>query len=274
MPRFLGNITKLFKQENTGHRLQHGQLAQIAGVMTFANKDVQSVLHQRRVPNEWYGEIEGLLQKDELNPVDADAVNVIVDGVRFGCLPSYLNAGLELKREETLPCFIQVFVREVKHKQTVAAWVWFGPGPPEWEWSRQSFPPMTTEERSSYNHSRSTDMVSEALAKGGFRAEDFKRGMVDGVHYLELVEPIKQLKREGRLEEALALCYQAIAGAESGRNGREPAPAYTIDAAIIHRKLGQRSQEIAVLERWLRYCPEDRREGSRVALRLEKLTGT
>ena len=96
--------------------------------------------------------------------------------------------------------------------------------------------------------------------------------MVDGVHYLELLEPIKQLKREGRLEEALSLCYQAIAGAENDRDGREPAPAYTLEAAIIHRKLGQRKEEIAVLKRWIQQCPKDRRDGSQVALRLAKLT--
>lgn len=96
--------------------------------------------------------------------------------------------------------------------------------------------------------------------------------MVKGVHYLELVEPIKQLKREGRLEEALQLCYQAIQGAENDRGRQEPAPAYTIDAAIIHRKLKQRDEEIAVLQRWIDHCPPKRRAGSRVAERLAKLT--
>lgn len=53
-------------------------------------------------------------------------------------------------------------------------------------------------------------MVREALQGGGERATRFKRGMVDGVHYLELVEPIKQLKREGRLEEALAFATKPL----------------------------------------------------------------
>lgn len=57
-------------------------------------------------------------------------------------------------------------------------------------------------------------MVREALAGGGTRAQHFKAGMVRGKHYLELVEPIKQLKRERRLQEALELCYRAIEGAE------------------------------------------------------------
>jgi hypothetical protein len=48
-------------------------------------------------------------------------------------------------------------------------------------------------------------MVTEALAEGGERAADFRSGMVKGVHYLELMEPIKQLKREGRLRLPLLL---------------------------------------------------------------------
>jgi tetratricopeptide (TPR) repeat protein len=116
-------------------------------------------------------------------------------------------------------------------------------------------------------------MVVQALAGGGARAASFEAGMVNGVHYLQLVEPIKQLKREGRLTEALELCEAAITGAEAAREGREPAPWYTEQAAIIYRKLGQRDNEIAVLSRWLQACPSERREGSRIKERLDKISG-
>lgn len=134
-------------------------------------------------------------------------------------------------------------------------------------------PPVSLEGEAQARHAERREMVREALAGGGARAADFKLGMVNGVHYLELVEPIKQLKREGRLSEALELCYVAIEGAEGDSAGHEPAPAYTEHAAIIHRKLGQRDEEIAVLERWLNNCPPERREGSRIAERLRKVTG-
>lgn len=99
-------------------------------------------------------------------------------------------------------------------------------------------------------------------------------GLVRGLHYLELIEPIKQLKREKRFPEALDLCYVAIEGAERGRDGREPAPWYTEQAAIVHRKLGEREAEIRVLERWLRACPPERLGGSSIKQRLDKLTGS
>ena len=89
--------------------------------------------------------------------------------------------------------------------------------------------------------------------------------------YLTLIEPIKQAKREGRLDDALELCYRAIESAERDRNGREPAPWYTEQAAIIHRKQGDHDKEVAVLERWMAICPPERRAGSTIAKRLEKL---
>jgi tetratricopeptide (TPR) repeat protein len=91
--------------------------------------------------------------------------------------------------------------------------------------------------------------------------------------YLTLVEPIKELKREGQLDQALELCYRAIDSAERDRNGREPAPWYTEQAAIIHRKQGDREKEIAVLQRWMAACPPERRAGSTIETRLKKILG-
>jgi len=51
----------------------------------------------------------------------------------------------------------------------------------------------------------------------------------------------------------------------------DPAPWYTEQAAIIHRKLKQHNEEIAVLERWLSACPPSRRDGSGIKARLDKL---
>ncbi|WP_313821922.1 hypothetical protein, partial [Citricoccus sp.] len=72
---------------------------------------------------------------------------------------------------------------------------------------------------------------------------------------------------------AIILAYQATGGAENEARaiGREPALAYTLEAAIVHRKLGQHDEERAVLERWMTVAPKERREGSRVAERLAKL---
>ncbi|PTT60039.1 hypothetical protein DBR22_21170 [Arthrobacter sp. HMWF013] len=156
-------------------------------------------------------------------------------------------------------------------KLLAKAYVWLGSSKPQWAHTKENPPPLTSKERTNSSHTEKSSIVREALQGGGNRAQQFRRGMVDGVHYLELVEPIKQLKREGRLPEALVLCYQAIEAAEHDCGGREPAPWYTEQAAIVHRKLGQKDEEIAVLKRWLGKSPKSLRTGSRIAERLAKL---
>jgi hypothetical protein len=151
------------------------------------------------------------------------------------------------------------------------AWVWLDEGSPQWLYSPDSPPPLTTAEKRLTDHEGRSEMVTEALSGGGERAADFRSGMVKGVDYLELIEPIKQLKREGRLREALELCYAAIEGAEKEAKGREPAPWYTEQAAIIHRKLKERDEEIAVLERWIKRAPAALKRDSTIAERLAKL---
>lgn len=102
-------------------------------------------------------------------------------------------------------------------------------------------------------------------------AAEIERGRVDGVHYLELIEPIKQAKRDGDNEYALQLCYQAIQGAEQARDGREPAPGYTKHAAIVLRKLGRRDEEIAVLERYLQFVAPEHRASDEFTERIRKV---
>lgn len=130
---------------------------------------------------------------------------------------------------------------------------------------------MTSEAKSAEQHRQRGEMVDRQRRAGGSQEREASLGTVRGTHYLELVEPIKQLKREGRLEDALALCYQAIEGAERSRTGRGPAPWYTEQAAIIHRKLKQRDLEIAVLQRYLDACPIEIRSNTRITERLNKL---
>lgn len=85
------------------------------------------------------------------------------------------------------------------------------------------------------------------------------------------MEPVKQLKHERRLKAALGLCYKAIESAERDAQGGMPSPRYTEQAAIVHRKLGQRDKEAAFLKRWLARCPEAHRTGSSIGERLANL---
>ncbi|WP_459976032.1 hypothetical protein [Nocardioides pyridinolyticus] len=211
----------------------------------------------------------GRLVPEPENPVDPNAVAVQVAGARVGYVPSFIARGLP--RDRSLDCQVQLWAAPTPKGLRVRGWFFAGDGPARWPHTASNPPAITVEERRAERAADTTRMVDQALAGGGERAEQFKAGMVGRLHYLETVEPIKQLKREGRLAEALALCYGAIEAAESSREGREPAPWYTEQAAIIHRKLGERDKEEAVLRRWLAACPPERRRASKIQKRLDSL---
>lgn len=247
-------------------------LVKLTGTTTFA-KDAVNRLAQRRGAGEGgYIETSGTLQREPENRADPHAVAAHVEGEKIGHLPGYLAKLIDLSTSGAQSVQVQIFTEMLPKGLRAEAWAWLGDGPVRWQWSETNRPPLSSDAKVAA-HQQSTDqMVADALAGGGARAESFAQGMVDGVHYLQLVEPIKQLKREGRLRDALVLCYAAIDGAEANREGREPAPWYTEQAAIIHRKLGQRDEELAVLRRWLAACPPERRDGSRIGERLSKLS--
>jgi hypothetical protein len=253
-----------------GVTLQFHECLEVAGTTTFAKDGVAALADRKGLGERGYYEGQGQLQRDTENPVDPQAVAVLVEGQKVGCLPSYAAKDLSLPAGASEPVRYQLHVLR-DQKLLAKAYVWLGDSDPEWAHPQENPPALTSRERINSSHTEKSAMVREALQGGGERAQQFKRGMVDGVHYLELIEPIKQLKREGRLEEALVLCYKAIEGAEGDAGRGMPAPAYTEQAAIIHRKLSQKEEEIAVLRRWLARCPTAQRADSSIAERLSKL---
>lgn len=249
-------------------------LVKLTGTTTFA-KDAATALMSRHDQGEnGHLEADGFLQREPDNAADPHAVAVHVQGQRIAYLPGYLATRLPIGPGEAQPVKVQLFSEVTPKGLRVEGWAWLGGEAPQWQWSASKRPPLNSRAKRMTEQQERSTMVRHALAEGGRRAYEFDMGMVRGFHYLELIEPIKQLKRESRYAEALELCYVAIEGAENGRGGREPAPWYTEQAAIVHRKLGERDKEISVLERWLRVCPPERRAGSSIQQRLNKLTGS
>lgn len=72
---------------------------------------------------------------------------------------------------------------------------------------------------------------------------------------------VQALDKDGRSDEALALVDALIVAAEQAAilSGREPAPAYTKRAAMIHRKRRDYESEVVVIERWMAACPPEQR---------------
>lgn len=247
---------------------------QLAGTTTHCAEAAQALFTSRRIPDGGMIEATGQLSREPSNPVDPQAVGVHVEGERIGYLPGHLAADLPLAVDEVSPCKVQLWGVAQPKGLRVIGWVAASQGAVTWPHTRANPPPMTSGEQSEAKATAISSMVEEALVgPDPARAAQFRAGMLQGYHYLETVEPIKQLKREGRLEEALELCYGAITAAEKAAalERSEPPPWYTEQAAIIHRKLGQRDEEIAVLQRWLSKCPKKYRAGSRIQARLSKL---
>lgn len=75
-----------------------------------------------------------------------------------------------------------------------------------------------------------------------------------GRHYTEWVATVKQLKRDGELDEAERLLRGLIGAteAESRATSTGVAPWYYEQLAIIYRKWGDLRAELAVLERYER----------------------
>lgn len=250
-------------------------LVQLAGTMTGARESITRLVERLDPDDSGYLELDGVIQREPENPVDPNAVIVLVEGERVGYLPGYVAKDVDLSTSGAQPVRVQIFTQLLEKGLRVEAWAWLGTGTPKWQWSESKRPPLSRTAKNVAQHRGRDQMVKEALAKGGTRAAQFKAGMVDGLHYLQAVEPIKQLKRDGRLEEALALCYKAIQGAENAarREKTSPPPFYTEQAAIIHRKLKQRDEEIAVLQRYVDACPPKYKD-SGIKARLDKLAAS
>lgn len=249
-----------------------GEPVRMTGTTTFGAENLERIFAAHRQSQGGVLELPGWLIAEPSNPADSNAVAVHVEGERIGYLPGHLAARISLETSEPHPCRVQLWGEQSEEQLRVIGWVAVGSTSPKWPHNLQNPPALSTKDERAARSAAVTKMVDDALTgEDPIRAQQFSAGMIDGYHYLELVEPIKELKRQGKLEEALVVCYKAIEGAERDRGGREPAPGYTIQAAIIHRKLGQRDQEIAVLERWLRLCPKKYREGSDINKRLMKL---
>lgn len=262
----MGILSRLFKpQPKPEPPFTAGNpLAQLAGTTTNRAAAAQEVMvrHGQNPPG--FIETTGQLVRTDAG------VDVTVDGTPIGHLWTVSVSALAPQSfDRTVP--VQMFSDVIDEKLRVEAWAWLAPTAPEWEWSAGNRPPMTAASKAAQRTADTREMLREQAASSSYQAERIAAGTVGGVHYLELVEPIEQAKREGRNEDALALCYQAIEGAERGRDGREPAPAYTKHAAIVLRKLKRPNEEAAVLERYLRWLPEEHRASHQFTERLAKV---
>lgn len=98
-------------------------------------------------------------------------------------------------------------------------------------------------------------------------------GYVEGVHFTEHVERIRQLKRTGQNAKAIELLLDCVTAteAESRVDKLGVAPWYYEQLAILYRKEKRLDGEISILERYERQKKAPGSRPEKLASRLEKL---
>lgn len=88
----------------------------------------------------------------------------------------------------------------------------------------------------------------------GHMGFDTGPGLVDGKHYTTYVDTVKQLKREGKLDEAEALLLRLVDATEQEASveGSGVAPGYYEQVAIVRSKRGDLEGELEILRRFAR----------------------
>lgn len=110
-------------------------------------------------------------------------------------------------------------------------------------------------------HAESTDLRTAIRTVGNRSRAEVESMLFAGKPLWDWLRYVEELSRQGSNDKALELVGALITAAEqeSQISGQEPAPAYTWRAAIIYRKQRDYRAEIAVLERWEKACPPEKR---------------
>lgn len=106
-----------------------------------------------------------------------------------------------------------------------------------------------------FGKSSSSENLEEVVSSINSRMDDIRKaGSVNGVHYTDSVEQIKQFKREGRNQKAIEVLLQSVNATESesqfAGEGWGVAPWYYEQLAILYRKEKQYHKEVEILERY------------------------
>ena len=100
-----------------------------------------------------------------------------------------------------------------------------------------------------------------------------KAGYVDGRHFTEYVDTVKDLKRRGLLDQAAALLMRLIEATEAEDRSQRMgvAPWYYEQLAVIYHKQKRTDDEIGVLERFAKQRHAPGMGPAKLLSRLDKL---
>lgn len=180
-----------------------------------------------------------------------------------------------LSENDSLRATLRIEIRDRTHDHTRASGaIWLGNGTPEW--SDKTLEPWRTyldrcaAERAKERQRERSKVQQSLITPESLTARALTNGTLPaGADPHDLLSAIQELKRQNRYEEALRLLH---AGLEASKH-RPDAPTawFTEHAAICHRRLKQRDQEIEVLEHFLKSPSPNENYNQKLRSRLEKL---
>lgn len=256
-----------------------GHAVQLSGPNGFESDGFARFAAEFGLGADGYLEIDGVVDYDSVDDLRPYVVHVYVGEHRIGCLNRAHAAEYRSGEHHTIP--LQVFTAISRTGLRGEVWTWLGDGEPAWPHSEADRPLLTREEReaAAAAYHVAPPPPRTIPVPGTAEAKRIEAGTVEGWYYMDLIEPITQLKRGGRLEEALELCRIGVRGAEGAARAypesatpyeRTPNPWFTEQLAIVLRKLGRHDEEEQALERWIASAGDDAPD-QRVRVRLEKL---
>ncbi|SDT94653.1 hypothetical protein [Halopseudomonas salegens] len=106
-----------------------------------------------------------------------------------------------------------------------------------------------------FGKSSESENLQDIVTSFNSKIDDIRKaGSVDGEHYTDSVEQIRQLKREGKNQEAIEVLLRSIDATESESKctgeGWGVAPWYYEQLAILYRKEKLYHKEVEILERY------------------------
>lgn len=245
--------------------LEFSPFVELAGTTTNSAQKCRSIMETAGQPDGGLLHRTGVLLVEPDNEADRGAIAVHVDDVRVGYLQRYAH---EIGRQRLgyhIP--LQLWGRPDKNGLRVKVIAYLGDGEPGWPYDATHPYPVTREEQEAEDQKRrEQDRVERLHSKDPLEVAEQRTRLVRGKDYIEWVAPVEQLKREGKLAEALNILHECIEAAERA-DPTSPAPWYTEQAAIVHRKLGEFDAEIEVLRRY-----DGTTGGDRFADRIAKAT--
>jgi hypothetical protein len=258
----MGILGRLFSRTTTatpepapiqepGRPLPGGNLfpeSPVSGTTTFTREGALAIFPPGQTGMR---DIEAITRVEPDNPVQANALALIVDGSTVGYLA---RSGGWPAETASVRVPVRAWCAIEDGEQRVEAHAWIGAGEPRWTYGPSNPYAVTRAEKPVQRAQERAQVRERNLAAGGHEGRYARALLVNGKMPFEWIDTIAEMKREKNYDEALTLALACVEAEEAGHRVNAklpPAPAYYEQAAIIFRKQKRYADEVEIIERYL-----------------------